>query len=184
MGRLAVAALALVLAAPAAMADEFEETLEGALAAYRAGDIGIARQDLDYALRLLGDINAAELADLLPEPLPGWAREIEPGPEGAALAFFGGGTMVSASYLRGADEFTLSLMADSPMVSGMAAMFSGMAVGAGRAVRIQRQQFAVSEGEIQGVVGGRVLVQAEGSAAVADMQAHIEAMDLGALADW
>jgi hypothetical protein len=99
------------------------------------------------------------------------------------MAMLGGGTSAAATYRRDGEEFTLTLIANSPMVSGMAAMFSGMAsMGGGRSLRIQRQTFSVSDGDVQGVVGGKVLVQAEGRAPVEDMQDHIEAMDLGALA--
>jgi hypothetical protein len=177
-----MAAAALAMAQPA-WADEFEEVLDSALEAYRAGDVSVAREDLEYAMRLLGEMEAQTLAGFLPEPLDGWTREAEDTQSGGMpMAMLGGGTAAAATYRRDGEEFTLTLMANSPMVSGMAAMFSGMAsMGSGRSVRIQRQTFAISDGEIQGVVGGTVLVQAQGRAPVEDMQAHIEAMDLGAL---
>jgi hypothetical protein len=181
--RLAIAAAAAALAfAQPALADEFEEVVEAALEAYRAGDPSAAREDLEYALRLLGEQEAQTLAGFLPEPLAGWAREVEEAGS-VPMAMLGGGTSAAATYRRDGAEFTLTLIANSPMVSGMAAMFSGMAsMGGGRSLRIQRQTFSVSDGDVQGVVGGKVLVQAEGRAPVEDIQAHIEAMDLGALA--
>lgn len=184
MRKIAVAiVMAAGLAGPAA-ADEFEEVIEGALDAYRAGEVTVAHEDLTYALGLLNQMKAEELAGFLPEPLDGWTRELGD-VASAGMAMFGGGTGATATYQRGDEEFTLSLMADSPMVSGMAAMFSGMASMAGsESVRIQRQQFAISDGEISGIVAGNVLVQAEGTASVGDMQAHIEAMDLKALSDY
>lgn len=179
--------LALAVAAGAALpaaADEFEEVVAGALEAYRSGDITVAREELDYAMKLLTELKAEGLVAFLPQALPGWTRiDGEAGGAGAAFAAFGGGTVAGATYSRGTEEFTLTLVANAPMVSGMAAMISGMgAMAGGRTIRIQRQQFVAKEGELQGVVGGSVLVQASGSAALEDMQAHVEAMDLAALA--
>jgi hypothetical protein len=178
-------ALALGPALPAA-ADEFEEVIESALEAYRDGDVTIAREELDYAIKLLTEMKAAGLVEFLPEPLEGWRREIgDVSGAAAGFAMLGGGTTAEARYVRGGEEFSISIVANSPMVSGIAAMISGMgAVGGGRVMRIQRQQFTVQDGEIQGVVGGSVLVQASGSAAVEDMQAHIETMDLRALGEF
>ena len=76
-------------------------------------------------------------------------------------------------------------MANSPMVSGVAAMITGMAaMGGGKPIRIQRTQFGVNDGEMQGVVDGDVLVSVSGDASVEDKTAHIEAMDLKALGDF
>lgn len=186
MKRTGLAALLLAASLQPLWADEFEDVVGDALDAYREGDVTVAREELSYAMGLLTRMKAEELASFLPEPLPGWERELEdPASSGMAMSMFGGGTAATANYRRGDDDFTLSLMADSPMVSGMAAMFSSMASVAGtRSARIQRQQFAIEDGEMQGVIGGKVLVQASGSAPIEDMQAHIEKMDLGALADY
>lgn len=187
MRRCASAALALCLAVTPAAADEFTDVVEGALEAYRDGDRELAREELDFAMKLLGEMKAAGLVEFLPPPLPGWTRQIEDAATAGAAGFamMGGGSAASASYLRGTEEFSISIMADSPVVSGMAAMLSGMSsLGGGRTVRIQRVQFTVSDGEMQGVVGGRTLVQVSGSAATEDKEAHLEAMDLRGLADF
>jgi hypothetical protein len=186
MRQVALTALVLGLLLQPVHADEFEEVVADALAAYRDGDVAVARQELEFAVRLLSEREAETLASFLPEPLEGWTRDdadVQSG--GMALAMMGGGTHAEATYRRDGEEFTLTLIARSPMVSSMAAMFSGMAsMGGGRSVRIQRQQFSVGEGEVQGVVGGTVLVQAQGQAPAAAMQAHIEAMDLRALGEF
>jgi hypothetical protein len=181
---LAAAMVALALAQPTS-ADEFEAVLDSALEAYRAGEVSEAREDLQYALTMLGELEAKTLARHLPEPLEGWTRQVTDAQGGMPMAMLGGGTTAAATYRRGGEDFELTLIANSPMVSGMAAMFSYMAsVGSGRSVRIQRQTFAISDDEIQGVVGGSVLVQASGRAPVEVMQAHLEAMDLRALGEF
>jgi hypothetical protein len=178
-----LAALLAASGGPAA-ADEFTDVVEQALAAYRGGDVAGAREDLDYALKLLTEVKAKSLEGFLPAAPAGWTREAaEAEGAGMAMAMFGGGAAAAATYRREAAEFTLTLIADSPMVSGIAAMVSGMASLAGsESRRIQRTSFAVSDGLLQGVVDGRVLVSAEGTASPDEMAAVIETMDFEALA--
>jgi hypothetical protein len=181
-----LAALVLAVSFQPLRADEFEDVVADALEAYRDGDIDYARDEMNYAIGLLNQIKAEELAGFLPEPLAGWEREMEGAASDGMMSMLGGGTAASAIYRRGDDEeFTITLTADSPMVSGMAAMFSGMAsMGGTETARIQRTVFSVAEGEVQGVVGDKVLVQASGSAPADAMRAHIESMDLRALGEF
>jgi hypothetical protein len=180
-------ACALTLIAAAAAADEFTDTLEGALEAYRAGDIDAAQQDLDYAGKLLTAMKSESLATFLPPAPAGWTRE-EAGEDGEAagmMGMFGGGTMASATYRRGEQTMELSLIANSPMITGMAGMLSGIAaMGGGKPMRIQRTEFALNEQDLQGVVGGKVMVSVGGDAAVEDKTALVDSMDLGALAEF
>jgi hypothetical protein len=182
------AAVALGLAALPASADEFTEVIDAALSAYEDGDVSVAIEELDYALKLLREQKAAGLADLLPEARPGWTRTLDEdlsGQGGAAMAMFGGGTAAAATYAGPGGELTLTLMADSPMISGMAAMFSGVSsMGGGRTIRIRREQFGVTDGEVQGVVDGRVLVSVTGDASLEDKQAYIESLDFEAIEDF
>lgn len=179
---LKAAAVAAALAAPAA-ADEFADVLEEALAAYREGDVAGARKDLDYAVKLLAERKAEELAALLPAAPAGWTRE-EADAEGAGMmAMFGGGTAAAATYRRGAEDVTITLVADAPMVNAVAAMVSGMSSIAGtQSRRIQRTPFAVADGQMQGVVDGRVLVVASGAAPDDDKAALLDLMDFDKLA--
>lgn len=176
----------LILAALAvpglAAADEMTDTLDAAREAYLAGDLDGARADLAYAGELLGAFEAEALATLLPEPLSGWSRS-EPvaGEAMAALAMLGGGTTTEATYSKDGARFTLTLTANSPMISGMAAM---AAMGGMQTVRIARTAFTIDDDEMQGVIDGRVLVTASGDASVADKTAHLERLDFEALADF
>lgn len=175
------ATLSTALAPGLGRADEFTDVVEGALESYRAGDTAAAREDLDYAVKLLAAAKAKGLAALLPEPAKGWTRE-EGEDQTSAMAMFGGGVTASAVYRRGDEDFTLTLIADAPMVASVAAMLGGMAALPGAGVRrIARQTFAVSDGQIQGVVDGKVLVSAEGSATVDDMAETIGRLDFDAI---
>jgi len=178
--------LALILAASPAAADEFTDTMNGALEAYAQGDVAVASEELEYATTLLNAMKAEALAKFLPAPPPGWTRaEAADDGSAAAMAMFGGGTTASATYTRDGVDLTVSLVADSPMVTGIGGMLSGLAsVSETKPIRIQRTQFTQNEGELQGVVDDNVLVSVGGAASVEDKTAFLEAMDLGALADF
>lgn len=184
MIRLSLCAAAFMMPGVVA-ADEFTDVVESALSAYAEGDVAGAREELDYAMKLLTALKAESLATFLPEAPAGWTKtevDADAGGSGAAMALFGGGTVAAATYEGNGVDFTLTLLANSPMVSGIAAMVSGLgAVGGGKTQRIQRTQFMINDGEIQGVVGERVLLTASGSAAPEDVLAIIETMDLRAL---
>jgi hypothetical protein len=180
-------ACALTLIAAVATADEFTDTLDGALQAYRDGDITAAQQDLDYAGKLLTAMKSESLAKFLPAAPAGWARDESSDAADASgvMGMFGGGTTASATYRRGDEEMTLTLIANSPMITGMAGMLSGIAaMGGGKPMRIQRTEFAMNDQDLQGVVGGKVMVSVGGNAAVEDKTALIETMDFGALEDF
>jgi hypothetical protein len=188
MQRIAASTLALALAALPAAADEFTDTLEGALKAYREGDIGGARADLDYAGKLLTSMKSEALAKLLPAAQPGWTREAAAEEDAGASGFMGmlgGGTSAAATYRKGAESLTITVVADSPMVSGLGAMISGMAgIGGGKPLRIQRTEFTSQDNALQGVVNGKVMVSVTGDASLEDKTAHLEAMDFQALGNF
>ena len=185
MLRLIPAVLALTISAAAVHADEFTDVVEGALEAYRAGDITGAQQELDYANTLLREMKTASLANHLPEAPDGWTREDNSDAQSGAgfgLAMLGGGNTAAATYRRGGEDMTVTLVANSPMVSGMSAMITGMgAISGGRPMRIQRVQVANHDGELQGVIDGRLLVTVAGNASVEDKVALLETMDFSAL---
>lgn len=179
-------ALAVVTAAPAA-ADEFTDTMQSALEAYQAGDISGARADLDYAGKLLLAMKSESLAKLLPEAPAGWTKEAAESEEGAGfMGMLGGGTVAAATYRKGDEDFTITLVADSPMVSGIGAMITGMAgmTGGGKPLRIQRTEFATTDEGLQAVVDGKVMVSVTGTASVEDKTAALETMDFDALGDF
>lgn len=169
--------------APPAQADEFEDVLQGALEAYRDGDITIASEDLDYAATLLAEMKARFLAKYLPKAQPGWQRvEAEQEEIGAGMAMFGGGTAAAATYTNPDGALTITLVTDSPMVSSLGAMISGLSMATGgKPLRIQRVRFANNNGELQGIVDDRVLVTVSGDASLESKTAYLETMDFEGL---
>lgn len=180
--------VALLLAATplGAAADEFTDTLDSALEAYKAGDVSAAQQDLDYAGKLLGAMKSETLAKLLPPAPAGWTQEQTDNTEAAGvMGMFGGGTAATATYRRGEEAMELTLLANSPMVTGMAGMLSGIAsMGGGKPMRINRTEFALNEQDLQGVVGGKVMVSVGGNATIDDKTALVETLDFDALSDF
>lgn len=180
---LVAAALAAAPLLPAA-ADEAEDAMEAALAAYRAGDVALAKEELDYAATLLDRMKAEGFSAFLPDPAPGWTRTMgEAQAMGAAL--FGGGAIAEADYAD-ADgaQVTIRMMADNPMVASMAAMFGNASImGAmGRVIRVGRQKAVLTpDGQIQALVANRVLVTIEGDAPEAAKIAYFELIDFKAL---
>ena len=187
MSRILSAVLLLMLCAAPATADDFTDTLESALEAYRAGDVAAAGQDVEYAGKLLSAMKAESLAKFLPDALPGWTRSDESNEEaGGMMAMIGGGTTAGATYTKtDGTAMTITLVANSPMVSGIAAMVGGItSMGGSKPMRIQRTEFANNDGEIQGVVNGKVMVSVSGDATVEDKTAYLEAMDFKGLAEF
>ena len=186
MNRIFPAMLGLLMAAAPVAADEFTETLESALSAYKANDISAARQDLDYAGKLLAAMKAENLAKFLPAALPGWTRsENDDAEAGGLMGMFGGGETAAATYTKDGSELTITLVANSPMVSGMAAMVSGMAsIGGGKPMRIKRTEFTQNDEDLQGVVDRKVMISVGGDATLEDKKAYLEAMDFDGLAEF
>lgn len=183
MKRLCLAAAAALVLATPARADEVTDTLQGAIEAYQAGDIAFALQDLAYATQLLNALKAEGLAAFLPPAPDGWTRN-DNADAGQSLGFIGGGSAAEANYVGEGREVTLTLMADNPMVTAMAGMFGNatLMAQAGKVTRVGRFSFVDQGGDISGLVGNRVLVQAKG-----DAEAAFEllgAMDLRGLSDF
>ena len=180
---LPAAAAALLLAAAPLAADEFTETLEAALEAYEAEDINAAAEELAYASSLLQTMKGEAFAELLPEALDGWSREIDM-EANAAAGMFGGGVSATGTYTGGSGEVRIQMMADNPSVMTMAGMYANpqMLANMGEVVRVNRQSFVNQNGELTGVVGGRVLITVAGNASLDDKKAYLEAMDFRAIA--
>ncbi|MFY0692055.1 MAG: hypothetical protein JXR14_09075 [Paracoccaceae bacterium] len=178
------AVLSLALSALPAAADEVTEAISGAMTAYEEGDIAYATDELKFALQLLNEMKSETLVGFLPEALEGWTRELDED-MGAGMAMMGGGTGAAASYSNGAEEFRITLMADSPMVASMGSMLGNAAMmgAGGKMVRVGREKFFSQDDQLMALIGNRVLVQAEGDDPDA-MIAHLEAMDFRKLGNF
>ena len=175
--------LSLALVVPAG-ADEIEDTIAAALEAYQAGDIKLAKEEIDFVAQLLGQLKAEGLKGFLPAAMDGWTREDQ---ETQNAAAFGGGQMASAVYSNGSDRVEIQLMADNQMVTAMGAMFGNAALmGAmGTVKRVNRQKRVVTnDGEVQSLINNRIMVQITGPADADTKLAYFEALDMDGLKDF
>ncbi len=178
--------LAAILLPLAAHADDVQDSIREALDYYNAGDYQEAVESLDYASQLIRQMKGKKLETLLPAPLEGWsAKPAESRAVGAAV--FGGGLTVERSYTRGPASVTIRIVADSPMIQGMLAMFSNPVFATsdgGRLERIGREKAIVKydaaskSGDIRLAVANRFLVTIEGTAVTEeDLKAYARAID-------
>ena len=182
---MAVVLCALPLSTPL-RADEVEDAIAAGLEAYQAGDIALAREELDFAATLLSQMKADGLAAFLPAAPEGWTRaEGETQALGAAL--FGGGLTAEAIDARDGAAMTMRFMADNPMDAAMSGVFdSAVAMGAmGRVARINRQKVIVTpDGELQALVNRRVLVSISGDGSPDEKVALFAAIDIAGLREF
>ncbi|MBK1634300.1 hypothetical protein [Rhodovulum adriaticum] len=182
MKRLILSAAFALSAATPALADDVTDTLQSAIEAYESGDVQYALEELAYAQQLLRAMKAEGLTAYLPPAPEGWSREVNTDMN-QGLAMMGGGTGAEAVYSGNGASFTVTLMADNPMVGAMGAMFASpmlMAAG-GEIIRVGRQKFVDQDGELTALVDSRILVQASGADADT-MLPVLEAIDYKALA--
>lgn len=172
-------AIVALMASPLA-ADEVADTLESALTAYQDGDIQYALEELEYAKQLMLSQKTDALTEFLPPaPEGGWTREINT-EMNAALGMMGGGVGAEAEYTGPGQSFTISIMADNPMVGAMAGMIGNAAALGAKVVRVKREKFMVQNDEMRGLVDRRILVQASGGD-IDTMTATLETMDFRSL---
>ena len=158
---LALIAALSIAAAPLA-ADEISDTLQSALQAYEDGDIAYALEELEYAKQQMLALKTDALSAYLPPAPAGWTRE-ENTDMNAGLAMMGGGVGAGADYTNGAQSFTITLMADNPMVGAMAGMIGNAGLMGAKIVRVGRQKFMDQDGQLSALIDNRILVQAEGA---------------------
>jgi len=164
-------------------ADDVSDTIESALAAYQEGDLAYAQEELAFAIQLLKQMKAQSLEGFLPAPMEGWTREITDDASGMAVM---GGSGASARYSNGTDTFSLSILADNPMVASMGAVIANpamMAASGGKLIRVGRMKFMAQDEQLMGMVDNRILIQTE-DGKVDDVVAHLKSMDFKALADF
>lgn len=174
--------LAALIAPLPVFADEVTDTLNSALKAYEEGDIKYTLEELEYAKQLLQAMKTADLAKFLPDAPDGWTREVST-EMNAGLAMLGGGAGAEATYSNGPDAFSITIMANNPMVGALSGMLSNAALMGMKLERVGRMKYLNQDGELSGIVDGRILIQAEG-ADVAVMIPVLETIDHRALEDF
>ena len=175
--------LTLIALANPSLADEVTQTLSSALQAYEDGDIEYAIEELEYARQLLKEMSSKELTAYLPEPPAGWTREIGDTQMNAGLAFLGGGVGAEATYSDGTETFSLTIMADNPMVAGFGGMIASAGLMGMKMHRVGREKFFENDNQLIALIDNRILIQAEGAAPEV-MIGVLEGIDFAALEEF
>jgi hypothetical protein len=182
-------ALISFLATPV-FADDVTESISEALEYYNNGDYSDAVSNLNYAAQLIQQKKGGSLESLLPQPLKGWMAA-EASSQAAAAGVFGGVT-AEREYTRGDATVSVTIISDSPMIQGMAMLFSNPVFAVsdgGKLEKIAGQKAIVKydsagkSGEIQIMVGNRFLLMIEGDGVdKADLKQYAEGIDYKKLA--
>jgi hypothetical protein len=172
-------------ALPAA-ADAVTDALEAALAAYAAGDLKAAATSVAAAGSGIGALQAEKLAAFLPPAPEGWTREMTPDFT-AGLAIMGGGSGVEMRYTHPeGTSFTISLVADNPMMTGMMGMFMSdeMLASMGTVVEVDGAKIIDDGSSLMAMIGSTMMMQAGGtdSATMLPVVREVDFSGLAALA--
>ncbi|WP_432449089.1 hypothetical protein [Aliiroseovarius marinus] len=163
MSPIAKLSLVALLSLPTvALADEVSDTLQSALSAYEEGDIKYALEELEYAKQLMQSMKTADLAKFLPEAPDGWTRDVST-EMNSGLAMLGGGAGAEATYTGDGNSFSITIMADNPMVGALSGMMANAGLMGMKLERVGRMKFLNQDGELSGIVDGRILIQASGA---------------------
>jgi hypothetical protein len=175
--------LLLLLAAPAA-ADSVTDALQAALEAYAAGDLDAAATSVASAGSAIGALQSEKLAAFLPEAPEGWTREMTTD-FAAGLAIMGGGSGTEMRYISPeGSSFTITVMADNPMVTGMMGLFMNdeMLASMGTVTEVDGARLIDDGSGLMAVIGQTMMVQASGMDS-ATMLPIVSAVDFRGLAD-
>lgn len=186
MMKMTTAFLALGFSTGVALADDVTEALAAAQEAYASGNLNATAAQITAASKAVLALQAAKLADFLPEAPEGWTREIDMSATEALVLSGIVGNMVEARYSdTGGNSFTLRLTADSPMVAQMGGMLGNpqMMAMMGKVVKVSGHDMLEQENTLSALIGGRVLVQASGMES-AVMQTVLRTVDFAGLATY
>ncbi len=168
-------------------ADEVTGQIQAGVEAYQQQDYQLAVDELNYAVAQIQEkLNAAN-STLLPEPLPGWTADAVENTS-AAMAMMGGGTNMERSYYRNGETVNISIIANSPMLSGMMAMFTNpMVMSSNPNMKPYRYKRHKGVKEVDGgntritlIMKGLVMIKVEGARLKDEkmLEQYLEAMDL------
>lgn len=157
-----------------ALADEISETIERAKELYLEGKYSEASSELQFAVGQIQSLQAEQLKELLPDPLPGWTAE-EASASAAPMGFLGGGVTAARTYNKedGDESVDIEILTESPLLQSVMMFLANPMMLAGqpdtKLVRVKGQKalekFSTQdkEGELSVVLEGKTLLTVKGS---------------------
>ena len=191
-GVVLLAAALVLIWAQAAFADEISDTIERGKELYQEGKYSEASSELQFAVGQIQNVQAEQLKQLLPAPLPGWTAE-EASASAAAMGLFGGGVTASRVYRKeGADEYIeIEILSESPLLQTVLMFLTNPMMASAqpdtKLVRIKGEKglekFSAQDedGELSVVLDGKTLLTVRGSR-ITDkdiLYEYMEAIDFG-----
>ena len=176
-------------------ADEILDSINEAIEAYNEKEYAEAAESLDYAKQLILQMRSENIMKVLPEPLPGWESKTA---QTQSMGMLGGMAGVVKEYFKpgtgdqGRKRITINIMAESPMMQGMMAMFNPAYAGAqgGKLQKIKRNKAIVKynpdrrSGEANVLVKKSYIVSIKGNSVdKKDLLDYAEAVDYKGLKD-
>jgi hypothetical protein len=176
-------------------ADEILDAMNEAIEAYKEKEYAEAAESLDYAKQLILQMRSENIMKVLPEPLPGWESKTA---QTQSMGMLGGMAGVEKEYFKpgtgdqGRKRITINIMAESPMMQGMMAMFNPAYAGAqgGKLQKIKRNKAIVKynpdsrSGEANVLVKKSYIVSIKGNSVdKKDLLDYAEAVDYKGLKD-
>ena len=177
-------------------ADEILDAMNEAIEAYNEKEYAEAAESLDYAKQLILQMRSENIMKVLPEPLPGWESKTA---QTQSMGMLGGMAGVVKEYFKpgtgdqGRKRITINIMAESPMMQGMMAMFNPAYAGAqgGKLQKIKRNKAIVKynpdrrSGEANVLVKKSYIVSIKGNSVdKKDLLDYAEAVDYKGLKDF
>lgn len=153
-------------AATPVRADEISDALQAALDAYNGGNLAKTSESLTLAVQGISAKQNALLAALLPAAPAGWtATPTADFAQGFGIMGGGAGAEVRYDNADQSQSFTMSFVADNPMVASMGAMLGNAQMMAmmGKVVKIGDQALLQTDDNLSTLVNSRVLFQAQGA---------------------
>lgn len=185
--KIIISFLAIFLISVPAYADEILEAIKEATEAYNEKAYSEAVESLDYAKQLILQMSSEGLMTLLPKPEEGWVGKEA---KSLNLGLLGGSSGVEKEYTQSGSgnrgRITITIMGDSPMLTGMMAMFNPAIAGSdgGRLQKIRRNKAIVKydaqnrNGEVMINVAKKYIVTVKGrNVEKADIMYFAEAID-------
>lgn len=185
--------LSLLLGAGGAGADPVIDQIEAAKRAYEAGDAAVAIKALNFAVAQIEQQQTARQLQLFPAPLPGWVAE-DATADAAGLAAMLTGKILSRNYREPQSGATvkITMSANSPFLGVMAGLMQ-MPLLMQADPNTSLYSFSGYQGmlkkddggglDLSLMIGTNLLLQLQGSggATQANLEAFLNAMDLGAV---
>lgn len=168
-------------------ADTVSDALQAAMDAYAAGDLKAASTSVAAASAGIGALQSEKYAVFLPEAPEGWTREATPD-FATSLTMMGGGSGAEMRYANPeGNAFSISIIADNPMVSGMLGLVGNDALLAtvGKVIEVDGAKIIDQDGSMVSVIGTNMMMQAGGldSATMLPIVSAVDYKGLAALSE-